>query len=416
MKKTLMIGAVMLVVILLSGCAKRGAETSPASDFSSNSSSEEDKSAPSPTPQTQTEFYDGRGFSDGAVWVRIAMDSNWKCVDEKGKALFSLAKGETPKTDFVSGGAVVEMLGSANKNIMKIVDKNGEVVFPKEDDENEYTFLISSGNANFVRRHVNTFEKTEDQTGIVDNSGEWVVKPTADLSVDWQAKAYDGIINRVKYNDDNFYDAVKNDFFKSDYDSDNYLKASRRFVEHRYQEGLIYLHAGSNKDTLTFLFPGQAENDMSFNYSYYESYQNAFRVGFDIRKTGFYDENRKLAIDLSSYADGAFAIGGFSGGYATLRVKNPQGNSFWTVIDKEGKKMFDPIPDQLGKVACGRILATPSNKENTEYYIDVNGETIIQGIKTGSDFGENCLAKIGSGDFTNQSPVYYIDADGNTAF
>jgi hypothetical protein len=370
-KIALLIMLLISVPLLLGGC---GLNTTSPDSQSSQTSTNQLHSEPTEStvtvPKTQTYFYNGKDFSNGVAWVQRNA-SYWECIDNKGKTLFFLGADSVPLTDFTDGGALIETTDSKNVKGEKIIDKSGTVVFPQNDGY-QYNFIISYGNYNFVERNINTFEKTEDQIGIVDNAGKWVLEPTPDLTVpnSW-GKTDHGIIS-VSYHDNTYYDAQANKFFKS---PENYKTIQFSNSE---QEGLVFRKYGDRNT-----------------------------------KNGFYDKNDNKVIDLSSY-DSPESVGGFSGGYCTVMLKNPQGSVFYTVFDNKGNRMFEPISQKLSKVSCGRILVESKNG-NPEYYIDVNGKTVIPDITNGSDFSENGLAKIGISN-AGSNGVYYIDTDGNIAF
>jgi len=421
LKKTIVISIMFAGAFFLSGCGqKQTVQPQEDSTLTSNDNNDDLESS-APISETQTYFYDGRDFSDGVAWVKRTSTSNWEAIDNKGKFLFSLESGEEPKTDFSDGAAMVRISGSDNNESEKLVEKSGTVIFPKDDDRNSYKLLAYYGKYYFVRRHINTFEKTADETGVINNAGQLMFSPTDDLSIDWQSTGSTGkkgIFDMVDYHGNNFYDAYTNEFFKSG-DDDKYKVASERLISQLYQGNLIYLHSNGNSSSpLWYLWPSQTHNSMSYNYSYTDQFQNASELGFHETKTGFYDKDKNLVIDLSSYKD-AFAIGDFSDGYCTLRVDNPQDNSFWTVIDSKGTQMFEPIAQESSKVSCGRVLVKQgeNNDDKSEYYIKVNGGTVIPNITDGSDFAEgDCLAKVGQKDSENSKEVNYIDTNGNIAF
>jgi hypothetical protein len=131
-------------------------------------------------------------------------------------------------------------------------------------------------------------------------------------------------------------------------------------------------------------------------------------LGFSANKTGFYDRNKKLVIDLSSYGS-AYPIGHFSGGYCTMQLGNPQGSRFTTIIDKSGNPMFEPLAGvSLGRFSQGR--ATKSGGASGFCYINASGEEVITGLEEGSDFAENGLALVKR----RGEPAHcFIDVNGN---
>lgn len=401
-----LIWLLILACFVLAGCSS-GGENKTVKNTSDRAQSQPIESTKTAAPtKTQTYFYNGKNFSNDVAWVQRD-SSQWECIDNKGKTLFSLGAGSVPLTDFTDGGAIIETTNSKNEKEKKIVDKIGTVVFPK-DDGNKYQFINSYGNCNFVQRHINTFEKTEDQTGIVDNAGKWILEPTSDLKVEsfYGTSREEVIVHgifKVSYHGNNFYDSISNKFFKSEIEPGNnyYLAYLRCIIEYFYQEDLVFLVKEDNRL--------ETYGSLQFYISHYTDLAN---IGFHNTGTGFYDRNHNLVIDLSSYKE-INPIGGFSGGYCSVKLKNPQGNYFYSVIDKKGDRMFEPISQSLGNISCGRIFVTSG--KDTGYYIDVNGKTVIPNIKYGSDFSENGLAKVGS---TNNGTngINYIDTDGNIAF
>jgi hypothetical protein len=426
MKRTILIGSLTLTVFFLTGCGQKTADESK--DNSNQNTNSVTNQTPPPSPKTETYFIKGRDFSDKVAWVQrnnqvsdksstsyasTPQSKNWELIDDKGKTKFSLRSGEEPMSDFVDGAAVIKTTNEKQDVTHKLIDKNGDIIFPKGEDSNGYRFVVWYGKYYFAVRHVNTFDKTEDQTGIVDNTGSWVLEPTHDLklggSLTTATEAY-GIINHVYYHDNNFYDAHANEFFRSDEKDGDSPESARRYIKYAYGDGLVFLHK-TDEDKLGFKYPTQS---WDFNVWYKLQGQLAAGAGFTGSETGFYDTNNKPVIDLSSYED-VSAVGGFTDGYCPLFVENQQDSKFSTVIDKKGSRMFEPIPVKIGQISCGRILAN-LEKPNEQYYIDVSGKTVISSISDGSDFSDNCLAKVAK---TNQGGIvstYYIDADGKIAF
>ncbi len=369
------------------------------------------ESQPPEVPKTETYFHDARDFSDGVAWVKRETSSPWECIDNKGNTLFSLDEGSKPKTNFTNEGAIIETTDSNNKTKEEIIDKIGNVVFPK-DDEYEYKIVDSYGNYHFVTRNINTFEKTEDQTGIVDNAGNWVLEPTGKLSVLGRELKSVGLIKVQKDGEEKYYDAQENDFFKT---TDDYFHGSdikelsdfwnSRVTKKFHQEDVLFV----SPPDCGICTLGINYGDTSYKTSIYKSKLEGKEITL-----GFYDRNKNLMINLSSF-NNPKQVGLFSNGYSSFVMENPQGNYFWTIIDKKGNKMFEPISDPIGKVSCGRVLVKPVNGDS-EYYIDVNGKTIILDIEDGSDFDENCLAKIGNTSNDEGNQIYFIDTDGNIAF
>ena len=435
--RLILLSLVLILVLIFSftGCSTSApAATTAAAQTTQSAETTEPAATTIPAPKTQTYFYDGTAFSDDVAWVLRSkpeyindQGGGWECIDDKGNTLFKLENNSFPLTDFIDGAASIATNNAYNytERDDKIVNKSGKVIFPK-DSTYKYHYLVSYGAYTFVERYINTIEKTEVQTGIVDNTGEWVLEPTPDLTarskLDYMANEALGdsffddnirfAILQVNYGDYNFYDARSNEFFKSGYNDDNYLELVLRSVKYLYMEDLIFLANGDYQGEKGLRIQGSA-------YSF-----DLEKLGFHNKGTGFYDRNKNMAIDLSSYKN-AEAVGGFSDGYCSVILQNPEGNSFATVIDNKGNQMFEPILGWSGSVSCGRIFI-PQEK-GKGYYIDVKGKTVIPNItlpfgslalatNTGyyTDFSKNGLAKVRN---TNlDMTICYIDTDGNIAF
>lgn len=378
-----------------------------------NSTAKPAESAVVPEAKTQTYFYDARDFSDDVAWVKRET-SNWECIDLKGKTLFSLGSNSKPVSNFFFGAALIETRETNNTITNKIIDKSGLVIFPK-DNNDQWAFETYYGKYYFVKRHINTFQKTEYQTGIVDSTGKWIIEPTPVLKVPRNINQAAGgpitfpygLIN-VEYHDYKSYDANTNEFFsKGDWSDENELDFTRRLMEKLYVEDLIYLEysdhlpQGGYKDRLVVpqdSFPGIYGVDLT-------------KFGFRGVKTGFYDRNHNL-VTGSLFNNGNRPIGSFSNGFCTVSVKNPQGSIFYTIIDKTGKMMFEPVSQRINPVFSGRAYVSGGDKG---YYIDVNGKTVISDITYGSSFNEYGLARVGISSNSNKE-IYFIDTNGKIAF
>jgi hypothetical protein len=299
---------VLLLVFVFSfmGCKTTTTETTAAAE-TTTAATETTRTATTTViaPKTQTYFHDGRNFSDGVAWVKRDA-SYWECIDNKGNTLFSLGKDSIPLSDFTEGAAFIETTDSKNTKEKKLVNKSGKVVFPI-DDGNKYQFVSSYGNYNFVTRHINTFEKTEDQTGIVDNTGKWILEPTPDLTAEWfpsSSLLAFGILE-VNYQRNNYYDAHSNEFFSThvadnDWD-DNYTELMRRTVEYTYVDDLIFLvnkPINPYAESESILQSPSSPTTSSFYPGSYLS-----ELGFINKGTGFYNRSYNIAFDLSSYKD-----------------------------------------------------------------------------------------------------------------
>jgi hypothetical protein len=150
---------------------------------------------------------------------------------------------------------------------------------------------------------------------------------------------------------------------------------------------------------------------------------------------GFFDIDGNLAIDLSEYTI-AFHFQfpdpqryiWFNGGYALLYLDNPQGVEYFTVIDKNGNMMFDPllnIYESHGIIVDGMIVIrkesglTGSGRGDKAVIINPFGEIVAEFESAHiTDFNEGVAVVTiyenrSYGDIVEQ---YHIDKNGNRLF
>ena len=154
---------------------------------------------------------------------------------------------------------------------------------------------------------------------------------------------------------------------------------------------------------------------------------------------GFYDITGNKIIDLSSYDfPSTFYVGNyygypveFSNGYCLLQILNPQGSPYYTVIDKNGNMMFEPLH------LDGRLSSLSNDifmirKEGSTSIINIYGEVVaeIAGrniIKSSNDVDYSisdykddvALVRVFKKDNTTYptaQALYYIDKTGKRLF
>ena len=83
------------------------------------------------------QFYAASPFMNGYAWVKRAETSNYECIDEKGKSIFSLGENEVPDGMFRQGLCLVRKLESDGVSFKYVNEKGGLV----------YTWKLSSANS-----------------------------------------------------------------------------------------------------------------------------------------------------------------------------------------------------------------------------------------------------------------------------
>lgn len=323
------------------------------------------------------------------AWVKPNDDdSNWQLIDTKGNVLFTLEDNEEPITNFKRGIAIVDY--------KKVIDKNGNVVSSVEDGEYDKinTDEESFEGYVFVEKTVSNIEGTNTKYGILDNDGSWYHKLDSKIGL----LKYNAIGTMLYYGSDTCYDLKNNEFI----DEETYMK---RGFDRSFHDGLIYLTV--DEDTGYVNLPVDGED--------FEVIKNKKKI----KKTGYYDEKLNLVIDLSKYSY-CNPISHFQNGYCPIIIRNPDSKDFYTVLNKKGEFVFEPIeqPGNCHTFSSGLIsFFGRESKSNTSYY-NINDQKVI-------DLGDMypwsaddfyCgLLKVGAGPPTMQL-VYYMTPDGEIAF
>lgn len=355
------------------------------------------------------EYHEVRDFSDGVAWVENMLI--WSCIDKTGKTLFTLNKYDKVFSDFSQGVAVVERGGTR-----EMIDKTGKTISTPENGEYDRieSFIEDIGMI-VVSKKVDTFEKTEEQMGIINNKGEWQVELSAELkNTIWNA------IWNNQYMSNGIYDCSANRSEGVVF----YSLFTNELIEtgiKAYYDNPLYLSDGSG----VFLSPNKdkvcSTNDKFetkeildlvrpiFIGKYQEGLFYCYHEGEDVN--GFFDIEGNKVIDLQQYTiyteikDIAF-----NDGYCLLTLKNPQGSLFYTVFDKTGKMMFEPRKGTGERnFSCGLAIV---KMENTHAYINPSGEIIaeFEFLPMLFDFKED-VARVHT-----QLGEYYIDKTGKRLF
>lgn len=454
-KKRMIAGAsalgvvVVAVIIGVAATHSRNAASVPAvADTSIDSTSEapsvsSSEAASKTEEQTQSYFYASKGFSNDVAWVETAKGSTadqiqWACIDPKGKTLFQLPAGEQPASNFVNGVAIVEKLDSSGTGVLagqQIVDKTGQQIFPKSGDNNTYKMDGPFNGDVFVSREINNVNETKDERGLVDNKGNWVVQPSSELQT-LDDSGYFGIFQLPDSSNghENFVNTKNNLVFSGD--GNGNIEFIKQDIQNNYVDGLIFLESTTDYS----LQPESSRsNSLTLPYSIDDSVvlppdtkdPGPAALGFHEAGNGFYDENGNKVVDLAKY--NCKSVGNYSSGYCSLRIINPQGSWFYTIIDSKGNFMFDPVTQSIGPYFSGLAIYTSCTRDTDHYesgndstgkhaatYIDVHGKVAftISDVDYASSFDENGLAMITkSGDLGGtEKGVYFINTKGEIAF
>lgn len=246
---------------------------------------------------TETRIFNPNNYTyyDGVAWVQLSdpglFSKNYLgivCIDEMGNELFSMP--DVNKDDvsnfydnmaLVKGQYIINKNGEITHDLVDEFDLENVEIFP---DNYFDGFIIVEKDVNGVLR-----------TGILNSKLKWVVKPTAKFN------DIEPLGNFLYYNDTiGYFDAKKNKFIsEAEYKS--------KHIQRCFQKnGVIFLSQdnGNNFKYHSFLTGGTIELD-------------------DNCRTGFYNRDLEMVLDLSFYKD-LIVLSDFKDDKCLVRFKTMQ--------------------------------------------------------------------------------------------
>jgi len=367
---------------------------------------------------------EGRSFSDGVAWVRS--EGIWHCVDKTGKIVLSLQQDETPSSDFFHGVALVNRADQT----AELINKNGVVISsPKSGEYDEIVDILHDIGMIRVSKRIVTIQVTETQAGIIDNQGSWQVRLTNDAALVNGDYIGEGVIvsggDRISAHrqvDWFFYNIIDGNSLaisKQPNSSENNYRITGTISNFHNGFGLFTTYEYDDGGTRGFDINGQVysmnnrgQTRLLFSDNLRIYALSRYTEGLLFFQNGFYDIEGNNVIDLSRYSFFRNVSDFyFLGEYCLIIIRNPQNTSFYTIIDKTGKQMFEPrLSEGVTISNIGHGLFSIRQNNNTSI-INSSHEVILElGNADISNFNEG-VALVRSG-----GEIYYIDTTGKRLF
>lgn len=154
--------------------------------------------------------------------------------------------------------------------------------------------------------------------------------------------------------------------------------------------------------------------------------ENTDGLIYDNGMNAFVDKDWNKVIDLSEYTFPDDFMPVFTDGYAFLLVKNPDGDLYYTVIDKDGTRVFEPqkwdgSTKVYARVTGDRFLVSYSIAPQL-YPFAFSVDTAYRDLSMGEPIEGIAYEKMYPYAYdlalvVDESGYYeYIDLDGNVAF
>lgn len=369
---------------------------------------------------------EGRAFSDGVAWIKS--NEIWKCIDKTGEILFELESKHKPLTDFANGIALIESSDSKY-----VVDKSGNIVIsPEKQGFDEICYITNGANNNLkkvlwngkaivVEKEISTFDSHEIQIGVLNAKGEWISK----LSSDNPAIGENGFAIRSTSTYRSFYYTYSGEeLWFPLYPAGYYCPETNVILD--AEEDLYNLSMADSKGIVVNSWGDiyrvdekgvssepilDADRDTIGKYS-----EGLFYADASTRESkayGFYNLNGELVIDLSQYEMPEYSTSIMQNGKALINFKNPAGDEYFTIIDKTGNRILEPMEGEATIYGDILFVKTVENSFVIYEYYDIQGNRIFENIDGEiSNINEN-IAMVTTDTIEG---IYYIDMQSNKLF
>jgi hypothetical protein len=144
-------------------------------------------------------------------------------------------------------------------------------------------------------------------------------------------------------------------------------------------------------------------------------YYDEFGVGYQYAGGAYYDVYGEVVIDFPEYRGKKnYNCGAFDGGYAPMVIIGADGLSYFTLIDKNGKQMFEPRADVQnldtsdGKYFIVEWSGDPEQSYESFSVFDITSGELLLSVVNTSNFNELISAEVSCG-MLRVSTLYYGD-------
>lgn len=204
-----------------------------------------------------------------------------------------------------------------NIDVLLYSDENGNCE-TLADAAKYYSYSDSFDGFTLIRIHVNTFEGSGYYYGIIRTNGSWVIEPTKAECV---------------------YFHPGNGFCALYVDSEHYYAYN--------------LSNGESFNLMDESDEGQRhpdENNVVKGWIRRNKLANQCQIVYDSDQKAFVNDKGDIVIDMSQYSLSSDREPIFHNNYCVLLVDNPDGVPYYTVIDKSGNRLFEPIKVNMSSV------------------------------------------------------------------
>lgn len=250
-------------------------------------------------------------YHDGVAWVQLKEQHLFHteylgvvCIDESGREIFCMPEVNLSQvSNFYDGVALVQG--------QYLMNKSGEFMHDLKAELGVHGIVMFGDNYFDGYIFVEEYTNGVQMTGVLDRDLNWLIEPTSRLNKT-EPKG-----NYLYYSSlEGYYDAKRNEFI------DEETFRDRHFQRCFPQSGLIFLSRNGNN---------------SFNYSLGTE---SGTVWLDEScRTGFYNTNLEMVIDLSYYPS-IQPLSDFKQGKCLMSFTTAQGKTYTGLMNMNGEFLF----------------------------------------------------------------------------
>ena len=320
----------LLIGILILGVTGCGSNSNKASNNNVDNTEKNDNGESGTVLQVNAALFNDEGYAavsytDNFTHYTTIIDKNFKVhsIYEYNATLI---------------GKYVTKNDPNDRNTINIYDVDGNIVFSYKDYEYEKLELVPNGYF-FATKKEDTYNASVEKTGVYSlDEKKWVVEPSSEY--DYNAALKGKYVIDLKNDEQTFFNTKTGKLFKTP------TKVYTEFIDGYAtitEDDVINIYSdnGSKSTNKIPLYSGGRDNKRNYNgmYVLVESSIDTGTKHFIIFNL---KNNKKIDLSGRYYAVSDY-INFTKTGYALVTMTNQGGTPYYTVIDSEGKELFEPV-------------------------------------------------------------------------
>ncbi|MCI8965845.1 MAG: zinc ribbon domain-containing protein [Clostridia bacterium] len=316
---------------------------------------------------------DKREFNNGLAWSKV--DGQFICINTEGKVVFRLSNEYDTVTDFKNPDYALV----SNYYNKAIIDKEGRII-TTDRENNAFDKIISEdvyAGCAVVYKKVDTYEKQEEQYGIIGFEGNWILELSKDNK--FLSNYSIGLTKNIIRNGEKLYFVDTSRKIKIQTGINKYLcEDEKNCYIYTYGNKIAQINKQNGK-TNNILNDVVLCGNCSDSLFYAKTSKWDKKKRTTIITNAFYDLNGKKQFEIKETNE-IDTITEVTTDFVGIVIRNNGGTRFGTIINKQGEYQFEPIKGvkKLEKVGENKFFISYSNENGEgEYVCNEKGEKLF---------------------------------------